>query len=103
MAYLWSPEIDAEFNCARKILSSPLLVQPFDPSLETHFLNNANKKHGLGYALIEYNTRVLKTHLPDISNTRLVKYREILSSYSFTVDWNAGKDHLTADALSRAP
>ncbi|TRY81017.1 hypothetical protein TCAL_15520, partial [Tigriopus californicus] len=46
---------------------------------------------------------VLKTRLPDISNTRLVKYQEIFSSYSFTVDWNAGKDHLIADALSRAP
>ncbi|TRY81019.1 hypothetical protein TCAL_15522 [Tigriopus californicus] len=67
-AYLWSPEIDAEFNHARKILSSPLLVQPFDPSLETHLLTDPAKKHGLGYGLIQYDTpRVYKNIWDELS------------------------------------
>ena len=41
--------------------------------------------------------------LNEIQNARLLKYRENLSSYNFTVSWSPGKDHFIADALSRAP
>lgn len=165
-AYVWSPEISEEFDKARELLSSPMLVHPFDPQLETHLLTDASRLHGLGYMLIQYNNTydtaklrpriiqcgsfsttstqqnyavieleclaivravqkcdyylrgmdnfhvitdhkpligVLTKNITEISNSRILKYREILASFSFTVTWNAGKDHLIADALSRAP
>ncbi|TRY80883.1 hypothetical protein TCAL_15488, partial [Tigriopus californicus] len=122
-AYLWSPEIDAEFNRARKILSSPLLVQPFDPSLETHLLTNAAKKHGLGYALIQYDTHTLsrapvfpadstenELHLP--LNCDIVSYRTtsdpvitfLFSQAKLDDDYqaviSAFRSHSTIDQLS---
>ena len=39
----------------------------------------------------------------DVLNTRLQKLRLKLQSYNMTVDWIEGKNHLIADALSRAP
>ena len=41
--------------------------------------------------------------LHDLPNQRLMKFRESLTDYSFHVTWQAGKVHLIADALSRAP
>ena len=41
--------------------------------------------------------------LQDLDNKRLTRYREKLVDYSFKVTWCPGKDHLIADALSRAP
>ena len=42
-------------------------------------------------------------HLHEIENARLLRYREKLAHYSFTVSYVPGKTHLIADALSRAP
>ena len=39
----------------------------------------------------------------EITNPRLLRYREALAPYNFKVSWNAGKNHIVADALSRAP
>ena len=60
-----------------------------------------------------FNFRVITDHRPlvgifqkplqDIENARIQKYREKLADYSFKVSWTAGKTHLVADALSRAP
>ena len=52
--YLWTPEIDLQFVKAKKILTSPLLVKPFDPRLTTCLLTDASKLHGLGYILLQY-------------------------------------------------
>lgn len=41
--------------------------------------------------------------LSDLNNARLLRYREKLLDYDFTVSWSPGKTHLIADALSRAP
>ena len=41
--------------------------------------------------------------LHEITNPRLLRYREALNPYSFEVSWNAGKNHIIADALSLAP
>lgn len=41
--------------------------------------------------------------LSSLANARLQRMRENLVAYSFTVEWSAGKTHLIADALSRAP
>ena len=48
---------------------------------------------------------VFKKHLYEIDNTRLLKYREVLMGHGLHLNlkWVAGKDHLIADALSRAP
>jgi len=41
--------------------------------------------------------------LATVSNPRLLRYREKLQAYTFTISWTAGKVHHMADALSRAP
>ena len=41
--------------------------------------------------------------LSDIENARLLRFREKLAHFSFVVEYVAGKFHLIADALSRAP
>ena len=41
--------------------------------------------------------------LPEISNPRLLRFREALVGYNLDVKWVKGKDHLIADALSRSP
>ena len=41
--------------------------------------------------------------LSDIENARLLRYREKLAQFSFTVKFIEGKYHLIADAMSRAP
>ena len=42
-------------------------------------------------------------HLHTLANQRLMRMREKVTSYNFTVIWTPGKDHHIADALSRAP
>ena len=41
--------------------------------------------------------------LHEIANPRLLRFREWLQTYTFTISWAAGKRHHMADALSRAP
>ena len=48
------PQNDA-FIKAKAILTSPLIVQCFDPSLQTELLTDAARLGGLGYALIQRN------------------------------------------------
>ena len=42
-------------------------------------------------------------HLPAIENLWLVRLREKILDYSFTISWTSGKSNIIADALSRAP
>ena len=42
-------------------------------------------------------------HLSDITNARILRVREKLANFSFTVKWTPGKLNLAADALSRIP
>ena len=46
---------------------------------------------------------VFQKPLQDTENARIQKYHEKLADYSFEVSWTAGKTHLVADTLSRAP
>ena len=46
---------------------------------------------------------VFKKPLTEINNDRLLRFKEALMPYNFTVTWRAGKTHEIADALSRAP
>ena len=41
--------------------------------------------------------------LHELSNARLLRFREKLLDFVFNVKWCPGKDHLVADAISRAP
>lgn len=158
--FLWLAEHQIEFEKAKSILTSDLLVQPFDPALVTELLTDASRI-GLGYMLLQRDAEnkpriikcgsfsltpaqhnyavieleclaivkaiekcafylrglnsflvvtdhksllgIFKKDISDISNPRLVKYRESLCPFTFSLTWNAGKDHLIADALSRAP
>lgn len=46
---------------------------------------------------------IFRKPLNELENKRLAKYREQLTDYQFEVTWAEGKNHLIADALSRAP
>ena len=46
---------------------------------------------------------VFNKPLFELENVRLQRYREKLIEYNFDLCWSAGKDHLIADDLSRAP
>ena len=46
---------------------------------------------------------LFKKPLHECENPRLQRLREKLVAYNFSVEWEAGKNHQIADALSRAP
>ena len=46
---------------------------------------------------------LFKKELSDTTNARILRYREKLANFNFTVEWVPGKCHQIADALSRAP
>ena len=160
-AYVWLPAHEEAFERIKEVLTSDLLVQPFDTKLPTELYTDASRLHGLGYMLLQrehngehrliscgsralasaetrYSTTELEAlailfavshaefylrgcpqfkiytdHRPligifakamaDIASARIARYRERLQDYSFTLEWVPGKQHLMADALSRAP
>ena len=55
-AFVWTPEVDAEFERSKEILTSDMLVKPFDPALKTGLLTDASRLHGLGYILLQWGT-----------------------------------------------
>ena len=144
VAFVWTDEHATEFQKVKDLLTSPLLVKPFDPNMNTALLTDASRLNGMGYALVQYwpdNKDVMNLiqcgsasftptqqnyatielealaikwdHKPlvgifakdlqDLTNQRLINFREKLVDYNFQVVWDAGKNHLIADALSRAP
>lgn len=50
--FLWTAEIDKEFQLAKKILSSDAVVRPFDLEAKTELVTDASRL-GLGYALLQ--------------------------------------------------
>ena len=46
---------------------------------------------------------IFKKEIFEVENMRLQRIREKLAAYSFKVTWVKGKNHMIADALSRAP
>ena len=46
---------------------------------------------------------VFRKDLYNLPNARLMRMRETLSGYTFSVKWVPGKNHQIADALSPAP
>ena len=54
VTFLWLPEHSEEFAFVKELLTSPLLVHYFDPSLPTSLLTDASKLNGLGYVLLQH-------------------------------------------------
>ena len=50
--YQWTPKIQKEFEKVKELLTSEMMVKPFDPKLETGLLTDASKTKGLGYILL---------------------------------------------------
>jgi len=53
MEFIWLPEHQKAFEEAKNILTSEMVVTPFDPSLKTELLTDASRKKGLGFALLQ--------------------------------------------------
>ena len=51
--YQWQPEHTTAFEESKAILTSPLIVHHFDPTLPTELLTDASRLKGLGYLLIQ--------------------------------------------------
>ena len=49
----WNQDHDAAFAAVKSALTSPPVLMPFDPSLETVLQTDASRKNGLGYALLQ--------------------------------------------------
>ena len=65
VAYLWLPEHQAAFDKVRKLLTSPLLIKPFEVNKPTFLLTDASRLHGLGFALMQKD--------PDASSHSLIQ------------------------------
>ena len=51
--FIWSDDINKEFEDSRELLTSEKILKPFDPSLTTELLTDASRLHGLGYILLQ--------------------------------------------------
>ncbi|WP_416879652.1 reverse transcriptase/ribonuclease H family protein, partial [Litorimonas sp.] len=52
--FIWSPEMEEEFQNMKIILTSDLIVKRFDPELETKLMVDGTRLSGMGYALVQY-------------------------------------------------
>ena len=53
VAWVWLPEHQTAFDKIRQLLTSDVVVKPFDSSLATELLTDASRLHGLGFALLQ--------------------------------------------------
>ena len=53
VAFQWLPDHQSAFTLMTSILTSPTVVHPFNPDLETDLVTDASRLKGLGYALIQ--------------------------------------------------
>ena len=52
-AFLWLPEHQEEFQKVKDLLTSDMMVKPFDRTLPTELLTDASRLNGLGYLLMQ--------------------------------------------------
>ena len=52
-AWNWLPELQKAFDKIQEILTSDMVILPFDPNLETILLTDASRLHGMGFALVQ--------------------------------------------------
>ena len=53
LTWNWLPEYQASFEKIKDILTSDMVILPFDPNLDTILLTDASRFHGMGFALIQ--------------------------------------------------
>ena len=53
IAFQWQQEHEEAFQAAIKLLTSEMIVKPFDPSMTSELLTDASRLKGLGYALLQ--------------------------------------------------
>ena len=160
-AFLWTETHQKAFEQTISILTSDLVVKPYDPALSTILLTDASRLKGLGYGLCQEQkdgtlslvqcssrtltacernyavseletlaivyaiedckyylagsphfaiytdhsalVKMLQQPLADVKNARILRFRERLTDYKFSVFYTPGSEHYLADALSRAP
>jgi hypothetical protein len=161
-AYTWLDDHERDFQLTKSLLSSDMVIKPFDPLATTFLLTDASRLNGLGFALMQKHPQgdthrlvmcgskaltdtqkryatvelealaivyaiqkcsfylkglpsfyVITDHRPligcfnkplhELENARLLRLREKIAEYSPSLIWAEGKNHLIADALSRAP
>ena len=51
--YVWNDDHEQAFESVEQTLSAPPILSTFDPAAETMLLNNASRKNGLGYLLLQ--------------------------------------------------
>ena len=61
-AFIWSPNHTTAFEAVKRALSTPPVLQPFDPQLPTELHTDASRNGGLGFVLIQ-RTPDGKSHL----------------------------------------
>ncbi|KAG1696506.1 Transposon Ty3-G Gag-Pol polyprotein [Nymphon striatum] len=54
IVYRWLPEHEIEFQNIKNLLTSDMLVKPFDITLPTELLTDASRLHGLWFCLIQH-------------------------------------------------
>ena len=69
--WLWLPEHTDAFEKLKSILTSPLLLKPFDPNCETQVVTDASRL-GLGYSLLQ-TSKNGQIHLVDCSSRSLTE------------------------------
>ena len=52
-AWNWLPEHQKAFENIKEILTSDMIILPFDPNLDTILLTDASRLHGMGFALVQ--------------------------------------------------
>ena len=53
MALTWQDSHEADFLLTKKLLTSPVVVKPFNTTAHTILLMDASRLHGLGFALLQ--------------------------------------------------
>ena len=51
--WVWLPEHNLDFENTKKDLTSPMMLQPFDPNIKTVVLTDAFQLYGIGFALVQ--------------------------------------------------
>ena len=51
--WVWLPEHNLDFENTKKALTSPTMLQPFDPNVKTVVLMDASRLYGIGFALVQ--------------------------------------------------
>ena len=50
---MWLPEHKLDFENTKKALTSPTMLQSFNPKVNTVVLTDPSRLHGIGFALVQ--------------------------------------------------